>query len=195
LRKYIFILYFLGSLSVFSQTADYRILKNINAAESPQKNQIFGLWANSVGPVSIGVPALLLGYDWCKKPGPFLKNRGVQLGGALLLSGAMTVSLKYAINRPRPFVTWPDIEKRSAAGSPSFPSGHTSTSFTLATSLTLKYKKWYVAAPAYIWACGMAYSRMYQGVHYPSDVFFGALSGASTSYLCHVLQQKLSRKK
>lgn len=35
-------------------------------------------------------------------------------------------SLKFAIDKDRPFVTYPEIQKLTSAGSPSFPSGHTS---------------------------------------------------------------------
>ena len=70
------------------------------------------------------------------------------------------------------------------------PSGHTSGAFNLATSLTLSYPKWYVAAPSYLWASGVAYSRMYIGVHYPSDVFIGALLGSGTAWLNYYINKK-----
>lgn len=86
--------------------------------------------------------------------------------------------MKYGFNRKRPFVTYPDlITKKSEAGSPSFPSGHTSQAFATATSLSLAYPKWYVIAPSLLWAGAVGYSRMELGVHYPSDVLVGALIG------------------
>ena len=60
----------------------------------------------------------------------------------------------------------------------SFPSGHTATAFALATSLSVKYPKWYVIAPSALWACSVGVSRMNEGVHYPSDVLAGAAIGA-----------------
>ena len=60
----------------------------------------------------------------------------------------------------------------------SFPSGHTATAFALATSLCVKYPKWYVIAPSALWACSVGVSRMNEGVHYPSDVLAGAAIGA-----------------
>ena len=60
----------------------------------------------------------------------------------------------------------------------SFPSGHTASAFALATSLCIKYPKWYVIAPSALWACSVGVSRMNEGVHYPSDVLAGAAIGA-----------------
>ncbi|HEU4718905.1 MAG TPA: phosphatase PAP2 family protein, partial [Bacteroidia bacterium] len=102
--------------------------------------------------------------------------------------------LKYTVNRPRPFVTYPDIIKKTKAGSKSFPSGHTSSAFALATSVSLAYPKWYVIAPSYAWACAVGYSRMRLGAHYPSDVAAGALIGAGCAWGCWWLNKKIQEK-
>jgi membrane-associated phospholipid phosphatase len=107
-----------------------------------------------------------------------------------LVSGFVTISMKYAIQRDRPFVTYPDIQKLTGAGSPSFPSGHTSEAFATATSLSLAFPKWYVIAPSFLWASAAGYSRMHLGVHYPSDVLVGALVGAGSAWLCHELNKR-----
>ena len=65
----------------------------------------------------------------------------------------------------------------------SFPSGHTSFAFATATSLSIKYPRWYVIAPSYLWAGAVGYSRMNLGVHYPSDVLAGAMLGAGSAWL------------
>ena len=101
--------------------------------------------------------------------------------------------MKYSVGRERPFVTYTDIINKSGkpCNDPSFPSGHTSTAFTLATSLSLEYPKWYVIVPAYTYASTVAYSRMHLGVHYPSDVLVGALIGSGCAYITHVVNKKL----
>lgn len=140
-------------------------------------------------PVSVGIPAGLIITGWAQKDSSLIHN-GLYIGGSILASGIITVGLKYGINRERPFVTYPEIEKLTEAGSPSFPSGHTSMAFSTATSISISYPKWYVIAPSFLWASGVGYSRMHLGVHYPSDVFVGALVGSGSAWLCHILNRK-----
>jgi undecaprenyl-diphosphatase len=102
--------------------------------------------------------------------------------------------MKYSINRTRPFITYPDIMKKSGAASPSFPSGHTSGAFATATSVSLAYPKWYVIVPMFSWAGAVGYSRMDLGVHYPSDVLAGALVGAGSAWLTYYVNKKLINK-
>jgi membrane-associated phospholipid phosphatase len=102
------------------------------------------------------------------------------------------MGLKKIVNRPRPFVTYSDIfQKDSHVGPYSFPSGHTSSAFALATSVSLCYPQWYIVAPMALWAITVGYSRMYLGVHYPSDVLVGALIGSGCAVLTHYINRKL----
>jgi undecaprenyl-diphosphatase len=65
--------------------------------------------------------------------------------------------------------------------SKSFPSGHSATSFACATMLALLVPR---AAPfAYALAAAIAYSRLYVGVHWPTDVLAGAVLGVVTALL------------
>jgi membrane-associated phospholipid phosphatase len=103
--------------------------------------------------------------------------------------------MKFSFDRSRPFVTYPnDITKYTKAGSKSFPSGHTSMAFATATSISLMYPKWYIIAPSFLWASSIGYSRMYLGVHYPSDVLAGALLGAGSSIGTHYLFKYLKNR-
>ena len=76
----------------------------------------------------------------------------------------------------------------------SFPSGHTSSAFCTATSLSLLFPKWYVAVPSYLYAATVGYARMYQGVHYPSDVLVGALVGAGSAWISYKVEKWMDKK-
>lgn len=176
------------------QNLDIRILRSINLDRNPHWDKAMQFMSNSEATVSIATPAIILGVGFIEGDQQ-IKSDGFTIASAFLLSSAMTTVLKYSVKRPRPFTTYPDIEKLSAGGSYSFPSGHTSSAFATATSLSLAYPKWYVIVPSYAWASTVGYSRMHLGVHYPSDVLVGAIIGAASSYLCYKGQQWLNHRK
>jgi membrane-associated phospholipid phosphatase len=100
------------------------------------------------------------------------------------LNIAATEILKRSFKKQRPCEAFPEqICLRQKTHGSSFPSGHTSNAFCLATSLTLSSKKWYVAVPAFTFAGIVAYSRMRLGAHYPGDVVMGIVVGVASSVL------------
>ncbi len=166
----------------FSQNADIHWLRCINQPIHPNLDKAMKFTSNSVTPMIIGVPIGLLAYDLISHSTIEEKRKPIVMLCALGTTSVITFGLKYTVNRERPFVTYPDIIKRSDSGSKSFPSGHTSSAFALATSVSLCYPKWYVIAPAYMWAFTVGYSRMRLGVHYPTDVIVGAIIGAGCAW-------------
>ena len=89
--------------------------------------------------------------------------------------------LKYIIERPRPFDSIDYIRLLVGKGtSYSFPSNHAMTSFAVAT--VLGYFHRYLRLPAFIIAIVVALSRIYVGVHYPSDVLGGAFLGIAIAF-------------
>lgn len=161
---------------------------DINTLETINKWDVHGLSRGlSVSGVvlPIGVPVAMGVYALIKKDQPLLKD-AVYIGTSVIEALGITYGLKYIVDRDRPYVKYPD--KIHAYGapdedSPSFPSGHTAAAFSLATSLSITYPKWYVIAPAAVWACGVGFARMNQGVHYPSDVLAGAAIGVGCGFV------------
>jgi membrane-associated phospholipid phosphatase len=194
-QKILFILVLFLSWNVTSQNWDIDLLKEFNLDRNKSLDPTFKLITNSVSPISIGAPIAVFGLGLIQKDSS-LKNKGVIMVEALCVNAFTTTALKLAFKRDRPFVTYPYLDKQADAGSYSFPSGHTSSAFALATSLSLAFPKWYVIAPAYLYASAAGYSRMHLGVHYPSDVLAGAIVGSGSALLSNYVQQKfLSSKK
>ena len=118
----------------------------------------------------------------------------MEMSEAIVFDIAVAQATKYIVNRDRPFTTYSYIIRKTGAGDPSFPSGHTSTSFAAATTLSLNYPEWYVVVPAFAWAGTVGYSRMHLGAHYPSDVIGGAVIGSASAVLTHWVNKKLNGK-
>lgn len=131
----------------------------------------------------VGIPTVMGIYALAKKDMPLLKD-AVYIGTSVIEAVGITYGMKYAFDRRRPYVKYPGlIHPIHPEDSPSFPSGHTAAAFSLATSLSITYPKWYVIAPSAVWACGVGFARMNQGVHYPSDVIAGAAIGVGCAFL------------
>ena len=159
-----YLLFLLNSITLSSQNIDYQILKDLNKYQSPADTRFNQFISDAAAPLSIGTPLVMFGVGLIQKNND-LKSKGIQTGIAFALTLGETVALKYIVNRPRPYLTHPDLKNLTTEGSPSFPSGHTSSVFSVATSLSVNYPKWYVIVPAYAWAAATGYSRLYLNVH------------------------------
>lgn len=184
MRKiYTFILLLAFGSSSFSQSLDFTMLRTINKNDHPDWDKTMRITSTSIYPVMVAAPATLLLSGYMNEDKVMMRN-GVKTIAAIGLTVLLTTGLKYSFKRERPFQQYPnDIVKRDDVGGFSFPSGHTSVSFATATALTLSTKKWYVAVPAYLYACFVGYSRMRLGVHFPSDVLGGVVVGIGSSLL------------
>ena len=173
-----------------SQNLDINLLRDINVDHNKKLDPAFRIITYSMMPVIISTPVTLYSVGYFSDDHT-MKRNAVVIGASLLTTSVITGTLKYTVKRPRPFTTYPEIEKATKAISPSFPSGHASGAFALATSLSLAYPKWYVIAPSFTWAFAVAWSRMHLGVHYPSDVLVGILIGMGSSFLCYKINQSI----
>jgi undecaprenyl-diphosphatase len=88
--------------------------------------------------------------------------------------------------RPRPFAVLPDV--RLLVGAPhsyALPSGHTTSAFAAASGVLLAAKRLLGRMPVWGWgmlalAAAIAYSRLYVGVHWPTDVAAGVVLGLAS---------------
>lgn len=176
-----------------AQSKDIKILLDIQDDRSATMTTIYKDISKSTAFISIGLPvglftAGLLNHD------ADMKKKAIYLGETFLVNTAITTILKYTVKRQRPFVKDPSIIPLDAAGSYSFPSGHTSDAFATATSISIAYPKWYIIGPSFLWATSVGYSRMYLGVHYPSDVAVGAIVGAGSAFLTKKINDWIEQK-
>ena len=104
---------------------------------------------------------------------------------SVVLSHIPVAIAKRSAPRLRPYQVFPQANtNRRPLKDPSFPSGHTTAAFAMLTP-------WMLAEPLLIptllpIGIGVALSRVYFGLHFPSDTVVGALLGASTAMLLSI---------
>lgn len=172
---------------------DFGTLYELQQRRTPPHDRLWLDMSNSLALSATPAVGYSL-YGWAAGDRAALHD-GAELGGSWLLTFGLTMALKWIVDRPRPYATYPsDLVCLQPLSDPSFPSGHTSLCFATATSLSLMYPKWYVAVPAFAWAVGVGYSRMYVGAHYPSDVMSGAVLGIGCAVAAHCVRQCIMRQ-
>ncbi len=125
------------------------------------------------------------------------KTRKAGIMSAVALLGSLIINnniVKNIVQRPRPFVTFTDLQIIIPTPSEfSFPSGHTSSSFA-AAAVFYRHLPKKLGLPAVILAGLIGFSRLYVGVHYPTDVIAGVLMGILLSYLAEYLVNLFVKK-
>lgn len=163
------------------QQLDDRILINLAENRTPEQTGFFLFLSNHNDWVNIGVPAGLLAGGIIGNDKRMRQN-ALYVASSSAVNALATILIKKLVKRPRPFLANVKIKAVYHPREYSFPSGHTSTAFTTATALSQAYPKWYVVVPSYLWAGSVSFSRLYLGVHYPTDVAAGALLGTGTAF-------------
>jgi membrane-associated phospholipid phosphatase len=180
--------------TLYAQGLDYQILKDLNKYQSPSDNKFQKFISDVDAPIVLGIPVAMVGISFLNKDKD-LRRKGLEACVAQGLNVGTVYLLKEIVKRPRPYLTYPDLKNVTEESSWSFPSGHTSSAFAFATSMSLSYPKWYVIVPTYTLASAVGFSRMYLNVHYPSDVLVGAILGSASAWITWKVSKKLQAKK
>ena len=112
------------------------------------------------------------------------KRLGAAILAALIAGTAITLAFQFTVMRPRPEMVRLIL---STPNFPAYPSGHAAAAFGVATviGLTVQQWRWRIAALAV--ATLIAFSRVYLGHHYPTDIFGGAILGMAVGTTCYGL--------
>jgi undecaprenyl-diphosphatase len=160
MRSLLVVLFVMAHHGVLAQPCqplgwDAAFTRDLNALNSPAVTRSSQIVSDALYPLGIGVPAALYlsgvlnVFDDRCSASPNAARAGVQIGTTMAAATAITLGLKQAFDRKRPYQAYPDcITNRASDSDPSFPSGHSAGSAALATSLSLVYPQWYVIVPS-----------------------------------------------
>lgn len=117
------------------------------------------------------------------------------LAALLVMLVTNNIILKNLIARPRPYATYPELVADLAdlihiPKSYSFPSGHTVSAMAAAFTIFTQHKK--LGIVALIMAFLMGLSRLYVGVHFPTDVYGGIIVGALIALAVYLAEKKIT---
>jgi len=131
----------------------------------------------------------LLCYLLLRKAKPSAASAGLLLFSSVALSGLSADLIKFLLGRARPKLYFREAIYgfdffRLEHAWISFPSGHSATAFSVASTLCLLFPRYRIVF--FLWATLIALSRIATTQHYLSDVLAGSLLGAaSTAFLYH----------
>ena len=173
---------------------DVNVFRAVNNYRCGFSNTLIPYTDKSVLPISVTLPIGLASISRINEH-YYDENSGILLLLSEITSTGITFGMKQIFRRERPFVTLGNVyhnKYNSPTDMYSFPSGHTATAFSMATSLTLRYPdKPAIIAISYLYAAIVGYGRMYLGVHYPSDVLGGMIIGSGSATLVYSLRKEI----
>jgi len=195
--------------SGFFDQLDHKIVTSISAYASPPSVAFVYLF-NEFGGELVWIILLVSLYFLGGKYG---RRSAVILAASLLLSVVADLLSNQLFYRPRPYLVLSDLKsfllyesllsdlsqisplKTFLLNLPidsSFPSAHTIRAFAGAIALSYRYRRWALAL--FPLAIAVGFSRVYLGLHFPSDVLGGALIGLTVGLVVFLVERQLFKR-
>ncbi len=165
----------------YLENVDHSIFLDINHGIA---NPVFDAVFPSLRELTYVFWFFLIVYFWARKE----KKLALLLTVGIVIGAMFTYPLKFIIDRARPCLIESSRLLTPCESDPSFPSGHTEMSFLAATVVSRfhpNYSK-YLYAFSFI----VALSRIYVGVHFPTDAIAGVVVGLIIGKLMIMLAQR-----
>jgi undecaprenyl-diphosphatase len=123
-----------------------------------------------------------------------IRREAAILAGTIVSGWVLNSALKLIVGRPRPSI----VPHLTQAGGHSFPSGHSFNSALVYIAIALVFAamcpqrsvRWMLIGSAIVLSLSIAFTRVWLGVHYPSDVVAGWLGGAGWAFMAAAVLQK-----
>ena len=144
------------------------------------------------------IPAIMLkrsnGNSGRQKALRALFIAGIMCAIAFILSALVNnLCLKHIVDRTRPYELINGLTLLvDRADDASFPSGHAAASFSVATVLLFRLPKKF-GVPAFVLAAIIAFSRLYVGIHFPTDVLVGTIDGIVIGCISIIIGNKFAK--
>ena len=164
-----------GLTSAFDRT----IRDHVQARRTPGEDRFMEHWQN------LNSFYLLGAFEVWGELGGDTRAKNVAMDGltsSIIASGLITPVLKFAVGRERPNTSTDPFVFKPFSGHYSFPSGHATQAFAVATVIAEHYPLWWVEGLAYGSAALVGYARIEQNAHWASDVVAGSLIGWSVAH-------------
>ena len=123
-----------------------------------------------------------------------MRQEALLLAGTIISGWMVNTALKLAVGRPRPSI----VPHLTQADGYSFPSGHSFNSALVYIAIGLAFAaissqrrvRWTLIGGAIVLSLSIAFTRVWLGVHYPSDVLAGWLGGAGWAFMASTVLHK-----
>lgn len=170
------------------------------AFQSPISDRIIAFIAGTADKVVLVFACIylvlffLIHKDWKRQNIFSWIQESAIIGISVCAAWLVSYVIKITAQVPRPFVSYPEIVTLipHEVAYDSFPSGHATVFFALAMAIYLYDKK--IGIVFFVFAVLIAVSRVIVGVHYPIDIFIGAIIGIVISKQTHKILTKYFKR-